>query len=148
MKIFIQRAFGASVKVDSKVTGSFEGQGILALIGFGKEDKEEIIPHAIKKIIELRIFPDEKGRFDKSLIDINGSLLLVPQFTLYADTKKGRRPDFFSAMEPEKATSYFDLCFQEASKLLGKDKVSSGIFGADMKVSLLNDGPVSIMVEM
>lgn len=147
MKTVIQRVQGARVEVSSEVVGEIEGAGILALLGFGSGDNESIVKAQMSKLVHLRIFPDEKGRFDKSLLDISGKLLLVPQFTLYADTNKGRRPEFFSAMPPKDAELLFQYACEEAIRLLAVDKVARGIFGADMKVHLMNDGPVTILLE-
>jgi D-tyrosyl-tRNA(Tyr) deacylase len=147
MKILIQRVLGARVEVLESVVGEIHGAGVVALVGFGNEDTEKSIKPILEKLVHLRIFPDDKGRFDLSLLSIKGGLLLVPQFTLYADTTKGRRPDFFSAMNPDKAGIMFDICVDEAKKIIGEDLVSSGVFGADMKVSLTNDGPVTILLE-
>ncbi len=133
--------------VNSETVGEITGSGILALVGFAEGDRKKVISPMIKKLVNLRIFPDEKGRFDKSLLDISGSLLLVPQFTLYADTGKGRRPEFFTALNPEEACELFLFACEEAKMVLGEANVAQGVFGADMKVSLLNDGPVTIMLD-
>jgi D-aminoacyl-tRNA deacylase len=121
MKILIQRVLGARVEVLGSVVGEIQGIGIVALVGFGNKDTEKNINPLLHKLVHLRIFSDEKGRFDRSLLSIKGGLLLVPQFTLFADTKKGRRPDFFSAMHPDKASAMFDICVHEAKKIIGKD---------------------------
>ncbi|HMO17986.1 MAG TPA: D-aminoacyl-tRNA deacylase [Oligoflexia bacterium] len=149
MKLLLQRVSQASVLVEGQeIAKTIEGkQGLMVLVGIGLNDTESCIKPALLKLVDLRVFSDDKGRFDRSLRDIGGSLLLVPQFTLYADTKKGRRPDFFSAKPPVEASMFFDLIVKEAVNILGEDKVSSGKFGADMKVSLVNDGPVTIMLE-
>jgi D-tyrosyl-tRNA(Tyr) deacylase len=147
MKILLQRVDGARVEVDSRTVGAIEGKGLLALVGFGADDTEETAQTLALKMLHLRIFPDEKGRFDKSLLDISGAVLLVPQFTLYADTSKGRRPEFFSAMSPGKAENLFSFFCTEVKKIIGHENVAEGVFGADMKVSLCNDGPVTIMLE-
>jgi D-aminoacyl-tRNA deacylase len=145
MKSIIQRVSSASVLVDQKTIAEIS-TGILALVGFGElDDKNKLKPMA-EKIANLRIFSNTEGRFDKSLLDLQGELLLVPQFTLYADTSKGRRPEFFSALRPELASPLF-LEFVEICKTLGIQKVGQGIFGADMKISLINDGPVTICLE-
>lgn len=147
MKIVVQRITEAEVTVDSTSIGQINGPGLLCLVGFGADDSEKLLNIALNKIINLRIFSNEDGRFDKSLLEISGELFLVPQFTLYADTSKGRRPEFFSAMNPEAASGLFDQLVVKAKALLGNEKVKSGIFGADMKVSLTNDGPVTIILE-
>ena len=145
MKALIQRVTRASVTVDEKIIGEID-QGIVALIGFGADDNESKLAPMAEKIAYLRIFTNEKGRFDKSLLDINGALLLVPQFTLYGKTDKGRRPDFFAALAPEKATALFDS-FVEHCRNHSIASVQTGEFGAYMKVDLQNDGPVTLMLE-
>lgn len=147
MRVVIQRITSAEVIVDNISTGRIDGPGLLCLVGFGKEDKEDILETALNKILNLRIFSNEQGRFDKSLLDIEGEIFLVPQFTLYADTSKGRRPEFFNAMHPELASPLFDKLIFLARNALGQERVKAGIFGADMKVSLTNDGPVTVMLE-
>ena len=148
MKVIIQRVTSASINVDNQRIAESQNLGILALVGFGQNDTEDLIPIALDKIINLRIFSNPQGRFDYSLQDIKGDLTLVPQFTLFADTTKGRRPEFFSAMKPDLATLFFDKLVFQAKEILTEQRVFSGIFGADMKVSLINDGPVTIMLEI
>lgn len=147
MRVIVQRITSAEVTVDNISTGWIDGNGLLCLVGFGKEDKEDILETALNKIINLRVFSNEEGRFDKSLLDIEGELFLVPQFTLYADTSKGRRPEFFNAMHPELASPLFDKLVLLARNTLGQERVKAGIFGANMKVSLTNDGPVTIILD-
>jgi len=144
MKIVLQRVSSASVKVDSKIVGSIE-HGLLLLIGFSANDNEESILPTIEKIVKLRIFSDEEGKMNKSVLDVNGGALLVSQFTLYADTKKGNRPSFIEAARPEQAIPLYEFFIAEMRKRISK--VETGIFGADMKVELLNDGPVTIVFE-
>lgn len=144
MKIVLQRVSSASVKVDSKIVGSIEN-GLLLLIGFSSTDTEESILPTIEKIVKLRIFSDEDGKMNKSVLDVNGSALLVSQFTLYADTKKGNRPSFIEAARPEQAIPLYEFFIAEMKKRISK--VEIGIFGADMKVELVNDGPVTIVFE-
>ena len=145
MKVLLQRVSQASVSVDGKETGAISN-GLLLFVGFGQgDDKSKLRPMA-EKIVNMRVFADDKSHFNLSLKDINGEILVVSQFTLYADTNKGRRPDFALALEPKVAS---ELCdgFVEALKDLEVKKVATGIFGAHMQVSLLNDGPVTIMLE-
>jgi len=144
MKIVLQRVSNASVKVDSEIVGSIE-TGLLLLIGFSSTDTEESILPTIEKIVKLRIFSDEEGKMNKSVLDVNGSALLVSQFTLYADTKKGNRPSFIEAARPEQAIPLYEFFIAEMKKRISK--VETGIFGADMKVELVNDGPVTIVFE-
>ncbi len=144
MKIVLQRVSSASVKVDSKIVGSID-HGILLLIGFSSNDTEESILPTLEKIVKLRIFSDEEGKMNKSVLDVNGSALLVSQFTLYADTKKGNRPSFIEAARPEQAIPLYEFFIAEMKKRISK--VESGIFGADMKVELVNDGPVTIVFD-
>ena len=144
MKIVLQRVTSASVKVDSKIVGSIE-HGLLLLIGFSSTDTEENILPTIEKIIKLRIFSDEEGKMNKAVLDVNGSALLVSQFTLYADTKKGNRPSFIEAARPEQAIPLYEFFIAEMRKRV--TNVETGIFGADMKVELVNDGPVTIILE-
>ena len=144
MKFVIQRVTQASVTVDEVCIGSIE-KGFLVLIGVAEEDTKEIADKLIRKLLGLRIFEDENGKTNLSLADVNGSLLLVSQFTLYADCKKGNRPSFVKAGNPELANDLYeyiiDACKQEIAI------VETGSFGADMKVSLLNDGPFTIILD-
>ncbi len=144
MKIVLQRVSSASVKVDSKIVGRIE-HGLLLLIGFSSTDTEENILPTIEKIVKLRIFSDEEGKMNKSVLDIEGSMLLISQFTLYADTKKGNRPSFIEAARPEQAIPLYEFFIAEMRKRI--TQVETGIFGADMKVELVNDGPVTIVFD-
>jgi D-tyrosyl-tRNA(Tyr) deacylase len=144
MKIVLQRVSSASVKVDSKIVGRIE-HGLLLLIGFSSTDTEESILPTIEKIVKLRIFSDEEGKMNKSVLDVEGSMLLISQFTLYADTKKGNRPSFIEAARPEQAIPHYEFFIAEMRKRV--TKVETGIFGADMKVELVNDGPVTIVFD-
>ncbi len=146
MRVVIQRVNYASITVDGKITGEIE-KGLAVLVGFGREDDKTKLKPMAKKLLNMRIFSDDNGKFMFSLLDINGEILLVPQFTLYADTDKGRRPDFYNAMPPSEASLLFDALVQEMKKE-APSKVATGIFGADMKFKLENDGPVTIAVEL
>jgi D-tyrosyl-tRNA(Tyr) deacylase len=145
MKVIIQRVNHASVKVYEKIVGEIS-RGLLLLVGLGEGDDEKVLSPTANKIFNMRIFSDDAGRFDKSVKDIEGEILLVPQFTLFADTSKGRRPEFFKALKPSEAEPLFQK-FVNQLQTLGLRKVEQGIFGADMKVSSENDGPVTIIVE-
>lgn len=144
MKNVIQRVSHASVTVEGKIVGKI-GRGLLLLSGFSCDDTEEVIQPAIRKILNMRIFPDQDGRFHYSVLDEKAEILIVPQFTLFADTSKGRRPEFFAAMRPEKAEPLFHTFAEQMAKSSGL-RVERGLFGADMKVELLNDGPVTIIL--
>ena len=144
MKIVIQRVSEASVKVNNEITSEIS-KGLLLLVGVEEEDYQEDAGWLAKKIIDLRIFSDEEGKMNLSVKDINGEILCVSQFTLLADYKKGNRPSFIKAAKPEKAVPLFEY-FKDLIKKSGL-KTESGIFGADMKVSLLNDGPVTIVMD-
>lgn len=144
MRVVVQRSKEASVRVDNKVVGKIDN-GFVILVGFTEGDNELIIDKMINKVINLRIFDDENGVMNKSLLDDNGDILSISQFTLYADTRKGRRPSYVKALRGEESTLLYDIW---NNKLRGSGiKVETGIFGADMKVSLVNDGPVTIMID-
>lgn len=144
MKVVLQRVTHASVTIEGKIHGEIQ-QGLLLLVGITHEDTEAIADKLAKKCVELRIFEDENGKLNKSLFDIQGSILSISQFTLYADCKKGRRPGFDKAGKPDMAKPLYEY-FNEALRSYGC-KVETGIFGADMKVELLNDGPVTILLD-
>ncbi|MDE6502189.1 MAG: D-tyrosyl-tRNA(Tyr) deacylase [Ruminococcus sp.] len=144
MKIVLQRVTHASVTVDGEVSGKID-KGYLLLFGVGKEDTEDDCRRLADKIINLRIFSDENDKINLSLKDVNGSILVVPQFTLYADCRKGNRPNFRQAGSPDYANSLFEY-FTEYLRSKGQH-VETGIFGADMKVELLNDGPFTVILE-
>ena len=146
MKTVLQRVNYASVRVGGQVVGEI-GRGIAVLVGFGKEDDGSTLEPMAQKLVNMRIFSNEADRFDRSTLDIGGEVLLVPQFTLFADTRKGRRPEFFGALEPGKASPLFDQ-FIEVVRKTGVQKVAAGVFGASMQVALENDGPVTIIVEL
>lgn len=144
MKFVIQRVKNAQVDVDNKTVGKINN-GFLVLIGITHTDTKEIADYLIKKLINLRIFKDENDKMNLSLNDVKGSLLLVSQFTLYADCSGGNRPSFVEAAKPDFANELYEYIISECKKKI--DKVETGIFGADMKVSLVNDGPVTIILE-
>lgn len=144
MKLVIQRVTEASVEVDGEIIGQI-GKGFLILIGVGGHDTKEIADQYVKKLLGLRIFEDEQGKTNLSLADVNGELLLVSQFTLYANCKKGNRPSFIDAGEPQKAEALYEYIIQKTRETV--PVVKTGRFGADMKVSLVNDGPFTIILE-
>lgn len=144
MRVIIQRSLQSNVKVDGKIVGEIE-KGLVILVGFTYDDTIEDIKKMVDKIIHLRIFDDDNGVMNRSLLDVGGEVLSVSQFTLYADTKKGRRPSYMKALRGEEAIHLYDQF-----NLQLKDhniNVSTGIFGADMKVSITNDGPITIALE-
>lgn len=144
MKFVVQRVKNAQVVVDEKTVGKIEN-GFLVLIGITHTDTKEIADYLIKKLINLRVFEDENQKMNLSLNDVNGSLLLVSQFTLYADCSNGNRPSFTEAAKPEFAKELYEYIIDECKNRV--DKVETGIFGADMQVKLVNDGPVTIILE-
>ena len=144
MRIIVQRCTNAQVTVDNKIVGKIDN-GLMLLVGFTHTDDETNIDYMIDKVINLRIFDDENGVMNKSLLDVNGSILSISQFTLYADARKGRRPSYINALSGDKATKLYD---EFNNKIKEKNiHIETGIFGADMKVSLTNDGPVTIILE-
>ena len=144
MKFVIQRVSEASVCVDGEVVGQIE-KGFLVLIGVGAQDTKEIADKMIKKLVGMRIFEDENEKTNLSLTDVGGSLLLVSQFTLYADCKKGNRPSFTKAGNPVMAQEMYEYIISQCKQQI--ENVQAGIFGADMKVELLNDGPFTILLD-
>ena len=144
MKLVVQRVKEAKVEVDKKVVGKIN-KGFLVLIGVTHEDEKEQADYLVKKLCKLRVFEDENGKMNLGLKDIKGELLIVSQFTLYADCSNGNRPSFISAAKPDKANELYEYFCKECEK--NNIKVEKGIFGADMKVSLINDGPVTIIIE-
>ena len=145
MRAVIQRVTQASCTVEGRITGEI-GIGFLVLLGIEDADTDEDLLWLASKIASMRIFGDENGLMNKALADINGDILLISQFTLFAQTKKGNRPGFIRAARPEKAIPMYEAMIKELEKLTAK-KVATGIFGADMKISLLNDGPVTIIMD-
>ena len=144
MRFVIQRVTKASVTVDGNITGAIK-KGFLVLIGVSVEDTREIAVKMIKKLVGMRIFDDENGKTNLALSDVGGSLLLVSQFTLYADCKKGNRPSFTKAGNPVMAEEMYEYIIAECKKQV--EDVQVGIFGADMKVELLNDGPFTVVLD-
>lgn len=145
MRVVIQRVFSASVTVDKNISGQI-GHGLLVLLGIEDADNEEDIQWLSNKIINLRIFNDDAGVMNRSVLEINGDILLVSQFTLHASTKKGNRPSYIKASKPEIAIPLYEKMILQLEKDLNK-KIETGVFGADMKVELLNDGPVTIVID-
>ncbi|HEL0026071.1 TPA: D-tyrosyl-tRNA(Tyr) deacylase [Streptococcus equi subsp. zooepidemicus] len=143
MKIVIQRVKEASVSIDGKIAGAID-QGLLLLVGIGSDDQAEDIDYAVRKISHMRIFSDSEGKMNRSIQDIKGSILSISQFTLYADTKKGNRPAFTGAAKPDKASQLYNSFNDHLEELV---PVQRGVFGADMQVSLINDGPVTIILD-
>ena len=143
MRIIIQRCLEANVKVDNKMVGSINN-GFMLLVGFTQNDTKSDIDYMINKVINMRIFDDENGVMNKSILDVGGSILSISQFTLYADPYNGRRPSYTNALKGEEAIKLYELFNQKLSDYV---HVETGIFGADMKVSLVNDGPVTIALE-
>ena len=141
----IQRVSESSVTIDGKVKSKI-GTGLLVLLGIEEADGREDIEWLAKKIVNLRIFPDEQEVMNKSLLDVGGELLLVSQFTLHASTKKGNRPSYIKAARPETALPFYEEAIRVIAVELGKS-ISTGTFGADMKVSLINDGPVTLIMD-
>jgi len=145
MRVLIQRVSSANVVVDRKITGEI-GPGLLLLVGVTHADTEAVEDRMADKIVKLRIFSDEQGLMNKSVLDTGGRLLAVSQFTLYADAKKGNRPSYTDAARPEQASPAFDRFVAKLAARIGQP-VPTGVFGADMKVSLVNDGPVTIWLD-
>ena len=144
MRFVIQRVTEAAVRVDGELLGQIE-KGYLVLIGVAESDTEEIADKMVKKMIGLRIFEDDQGKTNLALKDVGGSLLLVSQFTLYANCKKGNRPSFIEAGSPGKANALYEYIIKKCKESV--ELVETGRFGADMKVSLLNDGPFTIVLD-
>jgi len=145
MRAVVQRVSRASVRVDGKVVGAC-GPGLVVLVGAGHEDTPETAERLAAKVARLRIFPDEEGRFDRSLLDTGGEALVVSQFTLLADTRKGNRPSLVDAARPEQAEPLVER-FADVLRALAV-RVETGVFGARMEVELVNDGPVTIVLDL
>lgn len=143
MRAVVQRVDRASVTIDGNVNGKIE-KGFMVLIGIDEKDEQKDLDYICDKLMGLRIFEDEEGKMNRSIIDAGGSILLISQFTLYGDTRKGKRPSFIRAARPEKAIPLYEAAI---AKLSEKVHVETGIFGAEMKVELVNDGPVTILLD-
>ena len=146
MRLVIQRVTHAECVVEGNVTGAIK-DGFLVLAGISDTDDEEMAGKMLRKMLGLRIFADAEGKTNLSLRDVGGNVLLISQFTLYADCRKGNRPSFTRAGKPDHASALYEFMLSECAKELGEDRVQRGIFGADMKLSLLNDGPFTIILD-
>lgn len=144
MKLVIQRVKNAEVKVNNKIKGKIN-EGFLVLLGVGQEDTKTQVDYLVEKLCNLRVFSDENNKMNLSIKDIDGELLIISQFTLYADCNKGNRPSFIKAAGPIVAEELYEYFVSRCKRIV--KKVEKGIFGADMKVNLLNDGPVTIILE-
>ena len=144
MRLVVQRVSEASVEIEGEINGQIK-QGFMVLVGITNDDNEEIVDKMVNKLINLRIFEDENEKLNLSLMDIEGSILSISQFTLYADCRKGRRPSFIDAAKPDISSPLYDY-FNESLRSQGIH-VETGIFGAMMKVSLINDGPTTIILD-
>lgn len=143
MKVVIQRVSHASCTVDGEIIGQIQ-DGLLLLVGFNREDDASVLPKMIRKIVNMRIFGDEEGKLNRSVLDIKGEVLSISQFTLYASCKKGNRPSFIEAAPAEQARMFYD----QFNALLEQEvPVQKGVFQADMKIDLLNDGPITIVLD-
>ena len=143
MRVLVQRSGKSNVSIDGKVVGSIN-KGLVLLVGFTEGDTIDNIKHLVNKVINLRIFDDENGVMNKSILDYGGDVLSISQFTLYADTKKGNRPSYINAMGGEEAIKLYEMFNEELSKHVN---VETGKFGAEMIVNITNDGPITIMLE-
>lgn len=143
MRVLLQRSKNSNVTINGKVNGKIEN-GYVCLVGFTNGDTKELIDKMIKKIINLRVFEDENKKMNLSILDVNGSILSISQFTLYADSSKGNRPSFVNAMKPDEASCLYDYFNNKLSEFVHTE---TGIFGSDMKVEIYNDGPVTIMLD-
>lgn len=143
MRILVQRSLNSNVSVSGKVTGKID-KGLVLFIGFTLNDSEKEIDYLIKKVLNLRIFDDENGVMNRSILDVNGEVLSISQFTLYADTKKGNRPSYVKALDSIKASKLYKIFNERLSEYV---HVETGIFGAEMLVNIKNDGPVTILLE-
>lgn len=143
MRVLVQRSLNSNVSVDNKIIGSID-KGLVLLVGFTQDDNEEKINHLVKKVINLRIFDDENGVMNKSILDVGGEILSISQFTLYGNAEKGNRPSYIKALNGEEAINLYNKFNEELGNFV---KVETGKFGADMKVNIINDGPTTILLE-
>ena len=143
MRIVAQRSLEASCEVDGKITGKID-KGLVLLVGFTQTDTKEVVDYMVRKVLNLRIFDDENGVMNKSIDKENAQILSISQFTLYGDPIKGNRPSYSKALNGEEAIKLYDYFNEQLSKEI---KVETGIFGAEMKISLVNDGPITIIIE-
>jgi len=144
MRALIQRVKKAHVAIDGQISGEI-GKGFLVFVAVHKDDSLEDIEKLVPKLLHMRIFPDERGKFHYNIQDIEGEVLIISQFTLYGNCRKGRRPDFFTSAQGEKAEAFHDLFIEKVREEM--QKVQTGVFGASMEVSLVNDGPVTLMID-
>lgn len=147
MRFLVQRVTEASVTVSGETISAFKGRGFLVLCGVAPEDTPAQAEKLCAKLLKLRVFEDENGAMNRSLLDVEGSVIIVSQFTLYADTRSGNRPGFSTAARPEIAEPLYDFCYEKLRATLGTDRVGTGRFGADMAVALVNDGPCTFLLE-
>ncbi|MBQ3214040.1 MAG: D-tyrosyl-tRNA(Tyr) deacylase [Clostridia bacterium] len=146
MKAVIQRCLSASVEVDKKIVGDIN-KGFVVFLGIGKDDSDKDLEYLVRKISGLRIFEDENQKMNKSISQVDGEMLVISNFTLYANTTHGFRPDFINSMMPQRAEEYVNRFVEECRKTNCFKKINTGVFGADMKVKVENDGPVTIIIE-
>lgn len=143
MRVLVQRSLDSSVSIDEKIVGQID-KGLVLLVGFTEGDNLDKINYLVNKVLNLRVFDDENGVMNKSILEVGGSILSISQFTLYADTSKGNRPSYMKALRGEESTKLYDLFNEELRKYI---HVETGVFGADMKVNIKNDGPCTILLE-
>ena len=143
MRVLVQRSLDSSVSIDGKIVGQID-KGLVLLVGFTEGDNLDKINYLVNKVLNLRVFDDENGVMNKSILEVGGSILSISQFTLYADTSKGNRPSYMKALRGEESTKLYDLFNEELRKHI---HVETGVFGADMKVNIKNDGPCTILLE-
>jgi D-aminoacyl-tRNA deacylase len=147
MRALVQRVSRGGVKILEKSYSAGINKGLVILLGISEDDSESEIDYLAEKCVNLRVFEDENGKMNLSLKDITGEILIISQFTLYADTRKGNRPSFNKAAKPEHAEKLYLLFVQKLKSLIGENKIKEGIFGAMMEVTIINDGPVTVLVE-